>query len=132
MSLVPLTRFRRSRLLAGLLLLASPGGVGSVLPVLHPCPVDAPWLAAHAAHAAPHQHHGVSAGQPDKSSPGEQQSCHCIGACCAAALLVPPVPQLVSRFAALPPASERTVRDAALWLAPVASLLPPSTAPPIG
>jgi hypothetical protein len=127
-----LARFRRSRLLAGVLLLASPGGVGGVLPVLHPCPVDAPWLATHAAHGASHQHHAASAGQPAQDSHGEQQSCHCIGACCAAALLVPPAPQLVSRFAALPLAAERPRPDAALWLAPVASLLPPSTAPPIG
>jgi len=131
MSLVRLVRFRRSRLLAGLLLLASPGGVGSLLPVLHPCPVDAPWLAAHAAHASPHQHH-AAAGQPDKSSHGEQQSCHCIGACCAATLLAPPVPRLGSRFAAQAAAPGRPAQDAALWLAPVASLLPPSTAPPIG
>jgi hypothetical protein len=117
--------FRRSRLVAGLLGLLSPGGLGMVLPLVHPCPVDAPWLAQAqpAGTHSPHQHHAPEPGRTPN------HTCVCIGSCLTGALPLQPrahaVPMVPCRAAAPPVGA-----DAALLLAPLATLLPPATAPP--
>jgi hypothetical protein len=116
---------RRSRIVTGFLLLASPGGLGMVLPVAHPCPVDAPWLAqAQPAGTPPqHRHHDPAPGRtPD-------HTCVCIGSCLSSAL-----PSGVTGHEDRPAPPEAATApigvDAALVLAPLATLLPPATAPP--
>jgi hypothetical protein len=127
---VTLGVFRRSRLLAGLLLVASPAAAGTALPVLHPCPVDAPWLADSQPAESHAGHHG--SGQQTSSENQHSNSCSCIGGCTAGIALLAPrgsatVPALFGGFAALAWHSH----DASLLLAPLAALLPPATAPPV-
>ena len=122
-----LSALRRSRILALLLFAASPAVGGTVLPAIHPCPVDAPWLARHApsGHAG-HQGHGSPVGTH------HNETCHCIGSWLSGAALIPPrapvtVTQLLTLFA--PP--EIFPGDSSLRLDPPAALLPPATAPPL-
>jgi hypothetical protein len=126
-----LAALRRSRLLASLLLVASPAGAGTLLPVLHPCPVDSPWLLPHdrvAGHAG-HQH----ASRGARSADQHKHHCSCIGSCTmAAALLVPRAPLLAARVTDSPAAQRWVAHDASSVLAPCAALLPPATAPPLG
>jgi len=125
-----LARMRRSRLLAALLLAASPAAAGTLLPAIHPCPVDSPWLAEDAA-ASPHAGHHAAG---HRASPGHQhQVCHCIGHCLTglAALLPAPSGARAATVAATALAAW-PAQDASLRLAPLAALLPPSTAPPQG
>jgi hypothetical protein len=123
-----LAQMRRSRLIAGLLLAASPAIGATVLPAVHPCPVDAPWLVQHAssAHAG---HHG---GHDAPASKGHGATCHCIGSWLSGAAVAPPqspavVRQILTLFA--PP--EIRSGDSSLQLEPPAALLPPATAPPL-
>lgn len=120
----------RSRLLAVVLLLASPGAGGMVLPVLHPCPVDQPWAVAAGAmegHGQTHAHHHGG----DGSRP-EHRHCQCIGACEDAAMRGAESP--LEEFAFLLPVVRVTGADpGSATLAPAPrNLLPPSTAPPQG
>ena len=123
---------RRSRLLAALLFAASPAAGGTLLPVIHPCPVDTPWLVEH---GAPPEHAGHHAGHHaagQDAAPGHHhRDCHCIGHSLAGlAVLVPATgpasvaPLVITAHVAWP------TQDASLELAPAAALLPPSTAPP--
>jgi hypothetical protein len=56
---------KRTRLASLLLLLASPALGGTLLPVLHPCPVDAPWTLAGGDHADHGNHHPAPAQAPE-------------------------------------------------------------------
>jgi hypothetical protein len=124
-----LALLRRSRLLSSLLLLASPAGAGTVLPVLHPCPVDTPWLEGSPARTGHAAHHAEAHGRSQTDR--QEHTCNCIGSCLAGAVLAPASPVSV---AAAPLARATlqgwTASDASLVLAPRASLLPRSTAPP--
>lgn len=111
---------RRSRLLALVLLLATPALGGAWLQAAHPCPVDAPWVLDQGAGHGDHGEHSAPAG------------CQCVGSCAgAAATHLPPVavvPAAVLPAPAVPP------RLAAHDLAPAfrpSHRLPPATAPPL-
>ena len=117
-------RLRRWRLLALVLLFATPGIAGTVLDGLHPCPESAPWAAP--AEGAAHGGHGT--GHHD--APSQANPCHCLGACVGAAaiLFTPTLPTVAfeetpSDVVRLPavdaPAARHSYR------------LPPSTAPPL-
>jgi hypothetical protein len=126
---VSLSSLRRWRLLSLLLVTVSPGAAGTLLPLLHPCPVDSPWLI----HEMGPGHHGGHHGGAQAASDAEHhdQSCHCVGSCLVAVALAPPARPAV-RFALMLPATQGwTAHDAALLLAPRAALLPPATAPPL-
>jgi len=127
---VTLAKLRGSRLLASLLLFASPAAAGSVLPVLHPCPIDAPWLLEHQAHAGHPGHHGMA-----RAPAGDQHEhhCNCIGSCAAATAWLGPRPAWRAVPVAIRLAGAGwTAQDASLLLEPGAALLPPATAPPLG
>jgi hypothetical protein len=117
-------RLRTSRWLTALALLASPAGLGTALPLLHPCPVDAPWLAE--AGEAGHHGHGDQSPAEDQGHP----DCSCIGACLAGAALLGTSPQVDAPPGVAIPFAGWVSLDASLQLAPVATLLPPATAPP--
>lgn len=118
---------RRSRLLAAFLLAASPAAGGTVLPALHPCPVDAPWLAARGGDGE-HAHHDGH-GQP---GPERHPGCQCIGGCLAGALEAAPPEALIRAWVAVPVVREPTADRSPV---PAASRRPwqqpPSTAPPL-
>ncbi len=118
-----LATLRRFRLVALLALAVSPGVGGGAVQYLHQCPVTDPPAAHHAA--------GMPGHAPAPHAPADgHQSCHCIGACCPAAIVAPPLPggtvavrvlqRSVPAFAA-PAGSPGGARFA---------FLPPSTAPP--
>ena len=111
---------RRSRLLALILLLATPALGGAWLQAAHPCPVDSPPIADHAS------------GHGDHGTEGSAGSCHCVGSCAspvgavlAAAAVLPPVaaPTPVARPRLAPGAPSPTLHPS--------DLLPPATAPPL-
>lgn len=133
---------RRFRLLAAVLLVLSPGGMGTALPVLHPCPVDMPTMARHAgggmAPAAAHADHAARAmpamaGQhaDHADAAPHAASCHCPGTCCPSAPVVAPSTHALATLrlghVARPQAPPAAAPLAASRLA---DLLPPSTAPP--
>lgn len=70
-------RLLRSRWLAVLLLVCSPGGAGVLLPALHPCQAEAG--ADHAAHGGEH-----GSGSHESGTGGQ---CTCVGSCHVPALL---------------------------------------------
>lgn len=120
----------RSRLVSLLLLLASPAVGGTVLPVAHPCPVDAPWLAA-GSHGATHGH----SGHHDQSHTPTNRSghtCTCPGTCAAGISITVPT-AVDGRY--IPESPLRLFRAArsqrVAWSQSQLDLLPPSTAPPI-
>jgi hypothetical protein len=112
------------------LLLASPALGGTLLPALHPCPVDMPWLTAPAAQVAHAGHHGGG----EHHVPGAEhhgQTCHCIGSCLVWSAVAAPAARSIAVQVCLVPVTVLwPVHDASLDLAPRSSLLPPSTAPP--
>jgi hypothetical protein len=114
---------RRSRLFALTLLLATPALGGAWLQAVHPCPVDAPWLAAQGGHGG--EHHGTPA---DAS-----QGCHCVGSCsiAAGAPLAQPLETPVAITSTVGPPRSFAPRTHAPVLQP-ADRLPPATAPPLG
>jgi len=120
----------RSRLASVLLLLASPAMAGTVLPLAHPCPVDAPWLAqdpgsSHEEHAGHHQSHSP-AGQ------STSHSCTCPSACTAGlGLSVLPAAGAISFLATPLRVFPAFVEHSAPWTPSYLDRLPPSTAPPI-
>ena len=143
-----MTFFRRLHSLAFLLVLASPGIGGVALPVLHPCPVDLPWLAGAETghpgagdvhHVAGHQGHGGQQAPQDQQGrggagdhgDGAAHLCSCMGSCCPGAMVDPPS------------ASRLFLRSVPLLRTPLLTgelrlpgsdhlhLLPPSTAPPL-
>lgn len=115
---------RPGPILSLLLLVVSPAVGGTVLPVLHPCPVDAPWQAQVSEHAGHHDHHQAPAS--DRTS----HDCTCISNCSAG----PAAPVLAQSdrlaFQAGTIALAPSGADARLVLAPITELLPPATAPP--
>ena len=118
--------FRRSRLLSVLLLLASPAMAGTLLPTVHPCPVDAPWLAEH--EAAPAGHYG----QTHHATGQHAQICHCVGGCVAGAVATPPSPQIVGfEIAAFAPIALPSDSGGSPDQSPPPHLQPPATAPPL-
>ena len=113
---------RHSRLLAIILLLATPALGGAWLQAAHPCPVDSPWLAAQTGSHGAHGEHG--------SEPGA--GCHCVGSCAGAAVAVLAPATALSTAAAPAP----TARPHIAWGAPApaplpSDRLPPATAPPL-
>jgi hypothetical protein len=110
---------RRSRLLAVVLLLATPALGGAWLQAFHPCPVDTPWLEHHG-HG--HEHDGAS----------KAQSCHCVSSCSAASIAV--LPTAAAKVEPTPQGfSPRPLfsRRADAPLPQPSELLPPATAPPL-
>jgi hypothetical protein len=110
---------RCSRLLALVLLLATPALGGAWLQAIHPCPVDTPWLEQHG-HG--HEHGGAS----------KAEGCHCVSSCSAATIAV--LPTVAAEFEAAPSGfSPRAVfsRRADAPLPQPSELLPPATAPPL-
>ena len=126
-----LAAFRRSRLLAAFLVAVSPAAGGTLLPAIHPCPVDSPWLARSGAHGA-HAGHAME-GHHAPAADHHKDVCHCIGCCLAGAAALPaPAGVATARLVILPAAAAWPSHDASLHLAPKSALLPPSTAPPEG
>jgi hypothetical protein len=111
--------FRRSRMLAVLLLLATPALGGAWLQAVHPCPVDTPWL-EHPGQG--HDHEAASKGA----------ACHCVGSCSTATLAalapaaaaVAHVPSGVALPSAFFPRSDAPLPQPS-------EFLPPATAPPL-
>lgn len=122
-----LAALRRSRLLAALLVIASPAMGGTLLTAIHPCPVDTPWLAHHqdGAKAGHHGNHGTPAGTK------ESQTCHCIGNWLTGGAITPPLPVLAVAPVRPPIPVLLPAHDSSLQLAPPSALLPPATAPPL-
>jgi hypothetical protein len=148
-------RLRRLRVVSLLLALASPAIGGTVLPALHPCPVDEPWLAAaHVAHSAHRAHgtapdhaHAAGDGQhPTASTPSARATlaaaaapaphahashCHCISTChSASALAAAATPSPSAALAAAPVVRLDATGALAHRIAP-AHLLPFAIAPPL-
>lgn len=131
-----------ARLLASLLLIASPAVGGTLLPLAHPCPVDAPWLAEPDAHpeagAGHHGHHVPATASSDAPTgvPAGHDShtdCSCIGMCAAPAVLLAPR-GVVALAPIVTVASDRLqwpVIDATDNHQQLLDLLPPTTAPPL-
>lgn len=133
--------FRRFRSLALLLALAVPGLGGSALQLLHPCPVDTPWLVP--AHGGAHptamaMPMGMPMATPveqapasDHHSPDAHHGCHCVGSCTFQSVTVPaPVSPVVATTVAAPVAPQFPVVSARIHARP-ADRLPPATAPPL-
>jgi hypothetical protein len=118
----------RSRLASLLLLLASPAVGGTVLPVAHPCPVDAPWLAPDQGGHEHGNHHQQSQSPTDQSG----HSCTCPGM--GAAGLGVAIPSGFGTVILVPAPEQSLPASAdpdARWTRAFLDLLPPSTAPPI-
>ncbi len=110
------------------LLVVSPLLAGIIAPIVHPCPVDAPWLVTsheadqnehHCATEDDHQHKGHSA-------------CHCVGSCTGAAVVgtVPPGQVMLGNLPiTLVIGAGAAAPDDALTRPRY--LLPPSHAPPV-
>jgi hypothetical protein len=112
------------RLFTLLLLLASPAVGGTVLPAVHPCPVDAPWTADADDPHAGHEGHDPA------PAPGSHD-CSCISSCATGPAFSPPLRPdrvLVAQVFFTRPAAPGS--DASLIVASAVELLPPSTAPP--
>jgi hypothetical protein len=120
--------FRRSRLVALLLLLLTPGLGGWAVQVLHPCPADVP-SAATASGTGPEEGHHHQ-GAPGHS--GHSAECRCIGSCQAALVArtsdAPTVDAPIPAFQLVlaPPASTRVLPEGR-----TPELHPPATAPPV-
>lgn len=119
---------RRSRRLALFLLVLSPAMAGTALPVLHPCPVDGPGAMSRTAHVG---HHGKAA-PTDRSSAGENSHCcTCIGCSLGSPAAKSSGPAISQRATPEVAGPRWSGQDATLCLAPLATLLPPATAPPL-
>jgi hypothetical protein len=120
---------RRSKLVALLLLLLTPGLGGWAVQALHPCPADMPSAAAGAASDQEHEH--GHQGGPTHS--GHTAECRCIGSCHATPLAQArpaPVVEVPVAFYVIEshhPAGAR-LPDAGR----LPDLHPPATAPPLG
>lgn len=129
-----ITRLRRARVLGLLLALLTPALGGSVLRLVHPCPVEAPWTAtatvAGGAHA--HGHHG-EAPTDAPAHHDEGGDCQCVGACAVQAVAAAPAVSIAavpapSFAAATPPLPTGALAHPA---AVPLDLLPPAIAPPL-
>lgn len=115
-----MTLLRRSRAMALALLLLAPGVSGSVVQLLHACPVQA-------AAVADHQHHGQA-----PADAGHSQNCQCIGSCNTAATVSSATAATVA-VAVIQP-DRHVVPPSGVCFVPVGTpsdLLPPATAPPL-
>jgi hypothetical protein len=123
-----LARLRRLRWIAAFLIAASPALAGVVLPVLHPCPVDFPGLAA----AASQQHQTPAAAHGSSHQDEHHPVCHCPGCSQTPQLTLPAFDAPVAVLVDTPP-------TAPTWLVverigdavPVLEYLPETTAPPV-
>jgi hypothetical protein len=124
------------RHVAALLLIASPAIGGQLLPLAHPCPVEAPWV-GDAGTVDPHAGHGHAPHDTTApSTPSEQHAhadCTCIGACATPLALDTPRSPIAVMAAFFAPQTARP------WV-PVERIdgalrpldrLPPQTAPPL-
>jgi hypothetical protein len=117
-------RIRRSRLLALLLLLLTPGLGGWAVQVLHPCAT----AGAHAAVAHGTGHH--DGGSP--AEPGHAPECRCIGSCQSAATVTPAsAPTVAAPIPAYQLVSPRPADSHRLPAGRIPDLHPPATAPPL-
>jgi hypothetical protein len=118
---------RRSRLVALLLLLLTPGLGGWAVQVLHPCPADMPSATATSGTGHEGGHHQGAPGQS-----GHSAECRCIGSCQAALVVgtrdAPTVEAPIPVFQLVLP-RPATTRVLAEGRTP--ELHPPATAPPI-
>lgn len=128
---------RRNRWLVMTLLLASPGIGGWLLPALHPCPADLPWLVDSGGGVeAPdggHAHHQASSDSDHSSShhSSGDELCHCIGSCCPSAGPVPPQGRSFTEYWSLQVVVVPTsFLDAVRVDRLPGDYLPPATAPP--
>jgi hypothetical protein len=132
-----LARLRRCRLGVALLMASSPAAGGSLLPALHPCPVDAPWTAdagpdGPIEHSGRSQHRGQASGGASHAHHSGSQHCTCIGRSEPGAAR--PAAEPPTEFLAAAPITTTALAaspDASLILEPHAALLPPKTAPPL-
>jgi hypothetical protein len=126
---LPLLR-RHRRWIAALLIAVSPAVTGGVVPVLHPCPVDAPWLAGAADCSG-----GASAGETDHGSShhgGQHPVCHCPGSCNLAQLVTPAVDAPVTGLLHVSPVAPAwPVAERGGDVRPILEHLPEATAPPL-
>jgi hypothetical protein len=126
-----LVRRRRLRWVSALLAVLSPPAAGTWLPVLHPCPVDAPWLAERSAGPGARDR-AEHAGHERAGEPAGHRTCHCIGLCEAgvgAAALAAAAPNLSLRHA---PQRSPGLTESATPAAPRPWYSqPPATAPPL-
>lgn len=118
---------RRSRLVALLLLLLTPGLGGWAVQALHPCPAAIPW-AASAADQRDHQDHHQSA----PGDTGHEDECRCIGSCQAALAAgtgdAPTVDAPIPTFQLVMP---RPAGTRLLAEGRTPDYQPPATAPPV-
>jgi hypothetical protein len=113
-------------MLALTLLLAAPGLGGTWLSVVHPCPVDTPWLAQ-----AGHGDHGAQSSHEHGSGPGDS-SCSCVGACHnGAAALVSIAAGQTTILAAVGWNASPSSPDSDTPVQPRLRWHPPATAPPL-
>jgi hypothetical protein len=118
---------RRCRILALTLLLAAPGLGGTWLSVVHPCPVDAPWLAQ-----AGHGDHGAQSSHEHGSTPADSSSCNCVGACHnGAAALVSIAARPTAILAAVGWDTSSSSPNSDTPVQPRLRRHPPATAPPL-
>jgi len=114
---------RRSRILALLLLLLTPGLGGWVVQAAHPCPAAA-GAVGHAAHG-PGQHDAPADGEHD-------EHCRCIGSChTAQAARAADAPTFGVAPATYQLAPQRAAGARLLPAGRPLQLLPPATAPPV-
>jgi hypothetical protein len=123
---------RRRRWIAALLIALSPAFAGAALPLVHPCPVDAPWLAAGIrAHGASAMEHGASHhGSPHHSD--QHGVCHCPGSCHVAQLATPPGDAPITALIHIAPVARAwPLVERGDDVCPILEHLPEATAPPL-
>lgn len=115
-----MTLLRRSRGLALALLLLAPGVSGSVVQLVHACPVQS-------AAVTDHQHHDQA-----PADAGHSQTCQCIGSCNTAGTASVTLPVTVASADVQP--DHHVAPPTGASFVPVGTpsdLLPPATAPPL-
>lgn len=128
-----LARLRRHSWLAALLLALSPALAGTVLPLLHPCPVDAPWMAAasETAHGAMPGMPGMAMPEHGAPAPHAAHECSCVECCAVPPLVVPPAPAIAVAEVVEPATVAWPVVEGRASARPILEHLPESTAPPL-
>jgi hypothetical protein len=121
-------RLRRHPWIALLLIVASPPLAGGILPLLHPCPVDFPWLVA----GAEQRHDAAAMAHGSSHQDEHHQACHCPGCSQTPRLVLPAVAAAVAALTHRTPATPawlviERVGDAV----PILEYLPETTAPPL-
>ncbi len=119
-------RFRRSRLLALLLLLVTPGLGGWPIKMLHPCASAVQHAMAPEQGGEQHEEHGAPA------HPGHQGECRCIGSCqVTTAIQHPTVPTVAAPIPSYRLTTPRPAESPLFTAGRVPDLHPPATAPPV-